>query len=78
MKKMMISKNNQMKSIIALTLLVMFLFVCGCTDSPAKIDSNEPGIDESDTQEAGIITMVTFAEVIDFTTFGKGEMFVSI
>jgi len=78
MKIVWISKTNRMKSIIAIILLVMFLFVGGCTDSPAKIDTlvSEPNV--PDTYEPGIITMVTIADEIILRAFGKGEMFVSI
>ena len=75
MRKMMISKTNRMKSIIAFTLLIMFLFVGGCSGSPAKINTLEP---DPDTYKPGIITMVTFGDAINLIAFGKGEMFVSI
>ena len=68
MRKMMISKTNRMKSIIAFTLLIMFLFVGGCTDSPTKPVIPEPGV----------ISMVLTANEMRLRVYGKGEMFLYI
>ena len=71
MRKLLISKTGCAKVIMAFMLPVLFLFVGGCTDSPAKINTFEP-----DALEPGVITMVTIADEVSFRISGKGEVYI--